>query len=164
MAHTRNLTGAAAARSRVRRASLPAAAALLALALPGCGGGSGSVTGPSVNAPPARQRQVINGSWRVDPVETSGQVFYFVFDVRDPGDLDASVDWTHASNDVDIGLGSGDCTGHLDTCNLLAESTSVTAKPERVSRSGLVSGRYTLVIANFGSTTEQGTYEIGLTR
>lgn len=41
---------------------------------------------------------------------------------------------------------------------------STTAKPERLSRAGLTAGQYTLVIINFGSEPDQGTYEIGLTR
>jgi hypothetical protein len=146
-----------------RRARLVLAAAALTVGLPACGGsGGGSVTGPS--APPARQREVINGSWRVDPLGGSGQVYYVVIDVNQTADFDATVQWTLAHNDIDIGLGSGDCRGRANDCSFLVESTSTSAKPERLARPGLAAGRYTLVIVNFGSEPDQGTYEIGLTR
>jgi len=76
-----------------RRALLVLAAATLAAGLPACGGsGAGSVTGPS--APPARPREVINGSWRVDSLGGSGEVYYVVIDVNQTADFDATVQWT----------------------------------------------------------------------
>ena len=141
------------------------ATAVLAVGLPSCGGGGGgggTVTGPST--PPARQRQVLNGTWRVDSLATSAQAFYVLLELTTAADFDATVEWTLASNDIDIGLGSGDCRGRADTCTYLVESTSTTAKPERLSRAGLTPGQYTLVVINFGSEPDQGTYEIGLTR
>jgi hypothetical protein len=148
-----------------RRVPLALATAALAMALPSCGGGGGgggTVMGPSTQ--PVRQRQVLNGTWRVDPLATSGQAFYVLIDLTTAGDFDATVEWTLATNDIDIGLGSGDCRGRADTCTYLVESTSTTAKPERLSRAGLTAGQYTLVIINFGNEPDQGTYEIGLTR
>jgi hypothetical protein len=83
------------------------------------------------------------------------------------GTLDITVDWTFASNDVDLYVERGECTCDLalaNTCQDVTGSDSTTAKPERLTVPNFSAGSYTLVVANAGPERESASYEVGLTR
>jgi hypothetical protein len=82
------------------------------------------------------------------------------------GTLEAQCDWTFASNDIDIGIFRGSCSFDqllADQCNVLVESISATAKPERVSAANAPAGLYTLIILSVGNTAESGNCQVFLT-
>ena len=83
------------------------------------------------------------------------------------GDIEAIVNWTFPTNDLDIGIARGSCTCALlsmNACTEIASSESTTAKPERVTALNQPAGAYTLVIANFGARSDSGSYQVILTR
>lgn len=84
------------------------------------------------------------------------------------GTLEVSVDWTIASNDLDVYFFRGTCNPTQiaqGVCgNPFAQSESATAKPERLSSAGLAAGTYTLVItSNIGNSAESGSFQVFLT-
>ncbi len=84
------------------------------------------------------------------------------------GTLDVTVDWTFASNDVDIYLTQGEQACTIAQFNarqyeFLASSESFTAKPEKVSAPGAAAGPYRLYIGNRGPTQEAVSYQVVLT-
>jgi len=126
------------------------------------------------STPLPQRRQVTSGTFQLtDPttafLSTGGLLntdFAVVpFTVSAAGTLDASVNWTFASNDIDIVIVQGNCTLDqviADACGTeLVTGTSVT-KPETV-RTTVSSGPHTLVIINLGPAAESGTYEVFLT-
>jgi uncharacterized protein YfaP (DUF2135 family) len=91
---------------------------------------------------------------------------YIQFTTTAGGRLDITVDWTFASNDLDIALVKGFCTEDqfLDgSCNPLAITESETAKPEKLSVPSTTAGQYTLYVANFGDRDESISYQAVLT-
>ncbi len=158
----------------LRARALPLTVALAAVAgLEACGGGGGGgVTGPSGSGGPTR---TLLGSqnWQLTS-PAQAQAAGFGLDMwaapittNVAGALEAIVDWTSAGNDIDIAIVRGNCTpqqGLANACGTpVAESTSTTAKPERVTAAGLAAGSYTLLIANFGPGQESGTLQVFLT-
>jgi hypothetical protein len=82
------------------------------------------------------------------------------------GTLEATVDWTYVTDDVDVYLVRGDCSPQQFVavqCNIAAFSESVTAKPERVRLTGAVPGVYTLFVANAGPQDESVSWQVVLT-
>jgi hypothetical protein len=82
--------------------------------------------------------------------------------------VEVTVDWTFASNDIDIYLARGTEPCTLETfnnrtCGFIATEESTTLKPERLSVPNLAPGPYTLYIANFGATAESVACQIALT-
>ena len=78
-----------------------------------------------------------------------------------------TVEWTFASNDVDVFVERGACdcsSAQAGACQDVAGSESTTAKPERLAVPNLSAGSYTLVVANVGPGRESAAYEVGLTR
>lgn len=144
-------------------------ALLCLISLLGCGGG-GSPTGPT-----GPSRTVIaQGSVQLgDPATALAQdrlcdmLAFVPFTTSAQGTLDVTVDWTFASNDIDVFLERGDCNcalALLDGCQDLAGSDSATAKPERLTVPNLSAAGYTLVVGNAGPGGESASYELGLTR
>jgi hypothetical protein len=139
------------------------------LALSGCGGDSG--TQPTAVTTPTRPTPVTtvlvqNSFTGLDPQG----VLVITFQVTNAGDLDAVVDWTFASNNLDVALARGQrtcvTTGNvvdLSQCTVAATAASLTSKPERLHIGPLAADTYTLYIGNFGSTTESLSYQISLT-
>lgn len=139
-----------------------------------CGGGGGGGTG-SPAAPTGPSRSLIaQGSVQLAaPVTAISQgrfcdIFgFFGFTTSAPGTLDVTVDWTFASNDVDVHLERGECNcsqAQAGACQDVAGSESTTAKPERLSVPNLAAGAYTLVVVNTGPGSESASYQVGLTR
>jgi len=84
------------------------------------------------------------------------------------GNLDLTVEWTFASNDVDIFIvrGTAPCTlatFNNRTCGFIATSESATLKPEKLTINNMAAGAYTLYVANFGSSDESVAWQIVLT-
>jgi hypothetical protein len=78
------------------------------------------------------------------------------------GAFDVTVDWTFASNDVDVAIARGACSFEQlisAECTLLGMTTSVTTKPERLRVANQPAGTYTLLIANFGPDDESIAYQ-----
>ena len=149
--------------------------AALALGLPACGGGGGSNSVTNNTPPPAqRTRSTIGtGNWQLGSLAEASAVglakdFYVVtFTTGATGDVEALVEWTSGANDVDIAIGRGDCSinGVLGgRCTTVVDSTSFTAKPERITATGLAAGNYALVIINEGPGRESGTFQLFITR
>jgi hypothetical protein len=83
-----------------------------------------------------------------------------------PGRLDATVDWTFATNDVDAYLARGVCTFDqffADECDLISLAQSATAKPERLSVASATLGSYTLFVDNLGPGDESLSWQVVLT-
>lgn len=149
------------------------------LALPGCGGSSSGSTGPSSMPTPAPVRTIVaqEGFSGLQPSDPSADevedVAFVFFSTTQTGTLDVTVDWTHASNDVDFVLLRGTleqllspaCQEQdLSACPLeivaVAESL---AKPETTSVSNVTAGGYAVLVVNFGTTPESGVIVVGLT-
>jgi len=136
---------------------------LLALGLAGCG----STTGP--DATPTRHL-VAQGTFSSVLGTPAAKVAGFnadaavvPFATTTAGTLDVKADWTSASNNIDLFVFTSPCTATQaisGDCTELSRTSSTTTKPEQLSVPGFAAGSYVLAIANFGSTTEAGTYEI----
>jgi hypothetical protein len=91
-----------------------------------------------------------------------------VFTTTAAGTVAIEVNWTFASNDVDIYLarGADPCseeTFNNRTCGFIATEESSSMKPEKLTVPGLAAGTYTLYVANFGDTDESVAYQVTLT-
>ena len=137
---------------------------IAATALPGCGGGGGGgVVTPSRT--PVRS-VVSQRGWQLDVLE------FLMTDISITGSggtatVDATVEWTFATNDVDLYVTNTSCTVEmliLDGCAYVARANSATAKPERVSFSVSAATSYRFWILNFGPTRESGTFEVAMTQ
>jgi hypothetical protein len=142
-------------------------AAVLAALIPACGGGgSGPDPVPSTAPPPAPAPvTTVLGEGAFSGLAPDGAAGG-TFTTPRAGDLEVIVDWTFASNDLDLLLFRGECSEEqflADQCDLADVADSLTAKPERVGLAGAPAGAYTLVVINFGATEETFSYQILLT-
>lgn len=148
------------------------AALALAAVLPACGGGGGGTT-PTTLAPQPTRTQIAGGSFTVagtDEANANG----FLFDVAagpvsvsGTGTVEIVADWTFASNDIDIFFYTGSCTSAQairGQCTISNRTTSTTAKPERLTITGVPAGSFSVGFANYGETAESGNYQVFLTR
>ncbi len=136
--------------------------ALVCAQLVACGGSS--PTTPSVTATPTPAPVtdvLLQGSLTTMDV----LVLYTVgsFTTTATGRLEVTVDWTFATNNVDVYVSRGTCT--LDqvnqrTCPFATVSESPTAKPEKLVVSSLEPGTYTLMVGNRGPAAEAGSYQV----
>jgi hypothetical protein len=144
----------------VRRLAIAGLLVTVAMGLPGCGGGGGGGT-TSTPVPQRRQIAAFNFTAAAQFDLARGE-----FTTSATGTLEATCDWTFASNDIDIGVYRGSCSFNQFLalqCTVLAESTSATAKPERVSAANVPAGTYTLIVASLGNTAESGNCQVFLT-
>jgi hypothetical protein len=143
------------------------AALVLVTGLTACGGGGGgSTTGPTSVTPPAPVRTIIgNFTFSLGPLALSQPVEVTVSG-SGTGTVDATAQWTFASNDVDLFLTDRSCGAtsifNLGNCNILARADSFTNKPEVITRS-LAAGVYRLYVYNDGPAGESGTLIVGFT-
>lgn len=148
--------------------------AVAALVLPGCGSdgpnctanpaGAGCLASPTPPPPPPVTRVVAQGSRSLETRFLTD----VVFTTTASGTVGVEVNWTFASNNVDIYLtrGADPCTIEAfnnGTCPFLASSESTSLKPERLTAPGLAAGTYTLYIGNRGPTDESVAYQVTLT-
>jgi hypothetical protein len=88
------------------------------------------------------------------------------FTIDRAGTLEVVLDWTLASNNLDLVLARGECTPEQLValqCDVAAIGSSTTAKPERVSVSNAGAGGYTLFVANRGPSAESFSFQVLLT-
>jgi hypothetical protein len=84
------------------------------------------------------------------------------FTTTSVGTVEAIVDWTFASNDVDVYI-TRSCTFEqfiAEQCTVVAFSESTTAKPERPRATNVQPGAYTLWVGNLGPTDESVSYQV----
>jgi hypothetical protein len=82
------------------------------------------------------------------------------------GNLEATVDWTFAANDIDVLMTRGDCSfeqAEAGQCTVLVFSLSTTAKPERIRVESAAAGAYTLFVENTGPGDESVSFQVVLT-
>lgn len=143
-------------------------AVALATTVAACGGGGGgggggvttSSTPPPTPPPPVVVAQVQGFSLEADFV---GRL---PFTTSRTGSIEATVDWTFATNDVDAALVRGDCTFEqfeASQCQILSFAISVTTKPEKVRTDGAAAGSYTLFVENTGPGDESVSLQVVLT-
>jgi hypothetical protein len=87
------------------------------------------------------------------------------FGTSQAGRLEVTVDWTFATNDVDVYLFRGSCTPDqflAMQCQVVTFSESTTAKPERLTASGAAAGSYVLAIGNAGPGDESVAFQVVL--
>lgn len=148
------------------------AALALAAVLPACGGGGGTTPSALPPAPQPTRTLIGNFNFQVLGVPDANRAglsrdfFLQQLTLNQSGTLEIIADWTFASNDIDIVLFSGTCTPAQITgpgCTVVDATTSVTTKPERLTRS-VTAGAFTIGITNFGNTNESGVGQVFLTR
>jgi hypothetical protein len=137
-------------------------------AISACGGGGGTSTGPTLTATPIPSPTPAPPVVLLQTNFTLRNGFVGLFrtlSVSGPGTLEITVDWTLASNDLDISLVKGSCTGEMydaDTCVYMAFADSLTAKPEKL-RVSVAAGTYTPLVDNFGPGDESGAIQVVFT-
>jgi hypothetical protein len=143
--------------------------------LPGCGGSSGGSSSPTTPAtPPTPVRNILVQATfsGLEPFEPTEDVWFDFFTTSTTGTLDITVDWTFASNDVDVLLAQGTleqalspaCQDLSDDCPLeLVAQAATLNKPENLTISGLTAGSFLVIVVNFGPTTESGVVVVGFT-
>jgi hypothetical protein len=141
-------------------------------ALPGCGSkggcssnptGPGCQTSPTPPPPPVQPPPVV-------VVQGSGSLgkrllALIPFSTSTVGKIDVTVDWTFATDDVDVYLARGACSFDqfiASQCNVMSFSESTTAKPEKLSVPGAAAGSYVLLIGNLGPADESVAYQVVL--
>jgi hypothetical protein len=145
-----------ASRRRTTRPILAAAVLAPALLVPGCNG----VTDPE------RERTVIaDREWTLEPLT----LLVGDLDITGVGEgrVDATVEWTLASNDVDLYVTAQACTAEMFNrggCAFRAQADSATAKPERLTFNVSGGDRYKFWIVNVGPQRESGTLQMILSR
>lgn len=142
--------------------------------LSACGNGNGASPSPLTSV-------IAEGSFAIgtlassiannDPCEFAQ---FIHFNTSTSGTLEAIVDWTFASNDVNFVITRGQCT-----CNQLANAPTIAAldqvcpsagiatsanKPERLSIANHPPGAYTLLVYNSGNQSDSGSYQLLLTQ
>ena len=140
----------------------------LVISLTGCGGGGGGPAAPSTPAPTPAPPPVVTVIAQGSSALDSKVIAPVVFTTTATGTLDMTVDWTFASNDVDIFLarGSEPCTlatFNNRTCGFIATEESTTMKPSKLRAPSLAAGTYSLYVANFGDTDESIAWQFLLT-
>ena len=143
-----------------RRLFASATAVALALLLGACG--SDPVTPPTPPPPSPTPRPPVV----IDAGEGSLPAFVVLLrplTTTETGSFEIIVDWTFATNDIDILLARGDCSFDQFVgggCNYAATATSPTTKPERLTLANQPAGTYTLIVPNFGPEDESISYQV----
>jgi hypothetical protein len=140
--------------------------AAIALGLSGCGSDKNPTNPtPTPTPTPAPVTRVVSQGSDTLESETLGAV---VFTTTASGTVGVEVNWTFATNDVDIYLARGNdpCTEETfnnRSCGFIATEESPSLKPERLTVPNLAAGTYTLYVANFGDTDESVAWQVTLT-
>jgi hypothetical protein len=135
----------------------------LATSLAACGGDSPSApTAPPTPPPPQRTLLAQGSQGEIPPVAQDNLVFYVIVQTTTTGALDATVDWTFASNQVALAWASGNCLQNPNCTPLVQDRTL--NKPKTISAPDVAPGTYTLVVVNLGTTDESISYQVFLTR
>ena len=159
----------------VRRPLALATALALTAILPACGGGSSGGGGntPTTLPPQPTRTQIANGNFSVLGVPAANDLGFALdiaagpLSVPGAGTLENVADWTIASSDIDIFFYSGNCSvsqAVRGQCTVIARTTSVTQKPERLTITNVAAGTYSLGFGNYSNVAEGGNYQVFLTR
>ena len=150
--------------------------AVLMLALLGSVAGCGDSDSPTSPTPAApTPRTIAQGGFSLQ-APTAEAVFFGAVVVTDPspGNWEATVDWTFATNMVWMYVANGTCTAEQfasdacpDTpacpCQFTVRSEVATPKPRILSIPNAPGGTRTLIVLNLGPREESGTYAVRLT-
>lgn len=133
--------------------------------LPGCGSSTtpDPVPSPTPTPPPPPVSTVVRSGSGSLPVLNLAPI---PFTTSATGRIDVTVDWTFATNDVDVYLARGACSFDqfvTNQCSIVTFSESATAKPEILTVSGAAAGGYVLLIGNLGPTDESVAFQVVLT-
>lgn len=153
-----------------RRLFALATAVAFALLLGGCGGGDDppclNPTAPGCQPSPLPSPEVrtliLEGSFSGLEELMLARV---PFDTPSTGRIEATVDWTFATDDVDIYLVRGTCTldqFNTGTCPFVTFSESASTKPETISAGNQAASSYSLYIGNRGPAQESVSFQIFL--
>jgi len=96
----------------------------------------------------------------------AGWIGWLAFPTSQAGTLEATVDWTYASNNLDVYLVKGECNYdqlYAGLCETLASSDSETAKPDKVRLENAAAGTYTIFVDNLGPGDESLSFQVVLT-
>lgn len=142
-------------RRRRKRPILAAAVLAPALLAPGC----------KVTDPDPEQTVIADREWTLEPLT----LLVGDLDITGVGEgrVDATVEWTLASNDVDLYVTAQACTAEMfnrGSCAFRAQADSATAKPERLTFTVSGGDRYKFWIVNVGPQRESGTLRMILSR
>lgn len=132
--------------------------------LQGCGSSNTPTPIPSATPTPTPTVQTVvsTGSGSI-PVRILVPI---PFTTTAAGRLDVTVDWTFATNDLDVYLARGACSFDqfvTNQCTLVTFSESRTAKPERLAFPGAAAGSYVLLVGNRGPADESAAFQVVLT-
>jgi hypothetical protein len=97
------------------------------------------------------------------------------FTASGAGALDATVDWTFASNLLVMYITQGECTGAqfaddacpddpACACRFAVRSENPFIKPRVLTLANAAAGPYTLIVWNLGPSDESISFQVGLTR
>ena len=151
-------------RSLVRRLQGCLLAGSLLAGLVACGGSSNPVVSTTPTPPPTPPPPVIVAQGQGFPL-TSGFTGRVPFTTTSAGQIVATVDWTFASNDVDVLLVRTNCSFdqlEASQCPIVTFSISTTAKPERIQADAQAAGAYTLFVENTGARDESVSFQVVL--
>jgi len=127
------------------------------MALPGCGGG-GSLLGAPTDVVVFQHDAKFSGLERF-------HVFTTDFTVPESGELHITVDWTQATDDLDLALSNPACDAvalAAELCKVFAREQS-NLKPARVTMPTTATA-YRLFVVNRGPSTESGTVSVTVTQ
>lgn len=141
---------------------------LVVVTLVGCGGSGGN----SPSTPSGPTRTVL-----LQTTFALGNFNAARFDVKAPGTgsgsgtLEATANWSSASNNVDVVVTDGACVGlnvvgicsGRPCCTVLVSAESRTAKPEKATVA-VPPGSYSVWVLSLGPGAESGTIEVTYTR
>ena len=128
------------------------AAAVLAAATIGCGGGTTDPTATEI-------RETVHA------VAPQQAVAAAQLSLGERGTVEVSVDWTVATNNIDVYATPGDCLNTpsaltVASCLVLAETVGIADKPERLSFPGVPGGVYRVFVVNRGSQADTVTVRL----
>lgn len=138
---------------------------LASVGLSGCGAAGGNLLPAATTRTPTRS-VISQRGWQLSPNQTL-MIDLSVTDVGSTVTIDATVEWTYASNDVDLYVTNTSCTIEMlsaGSCAYTAHADSATAKPEKLTFTVTTAGSHRFWIVNFGPNAESGTLEVGMTQ
>lgn len=156
----------------IRHAGLRLAALTLVAVLPGCGGDSGNT--PIVPTPtPVPQPTTTVIFQSAFPPLGAFDAAAGDFSIPNAGSVRVTMDWTFASNDMDIFVFSGTTCADFETffrtgaapgCTLLGQDIDPVRKPAVVQFTAAAAQNARILVLNLGPTNESGVVQITLTR
>jgi hypothetical protein len=137
------------------------AAGLLA-GLVACGGDGPTNVTPPPPPPPTPPPPVVVSQIQGFALR-AGFASFANFSTTSTGTLEATVDWTFATNDLDVYLTPSTCTFAqlaANQCTMIAFSESETAKPEKARATNVAPGNYIIWIHNVGPADDTLSYQV----